>query len=80
MREILRLHGVTATDPVDPSSSGLPSVYSPAAVETKLYERWVERGYFTADVTSAQAALHHRVAASERDRASCTWVTLPSTR
>ncbi len=54
MREILRLHGVTATDPVDPSSSGLPSVYSPAAVETRLYELWVERGYFTADVTSAK--------------------------
>ena len=43
---------MTATDPPDNTSSGLPSVYSPAAVETKLYERWVERGYFTADATS----------------------------
>ena len=27
-------------------------MYSPSAVEAKLYERWVERGYFTADATS----------------------------
>jgi valyl-tRNA synthetase len=45
---------VTATDPADADNppSGLPSVYSPASVETKLYERWVDRGYFTADATS----------------------------
>ena len=30
----------------------LPSHYSPAEVEGELYERWVERGYFTADPTS----------------------------
>jgi valyl-tRNA synthetase len=51
---ILRLGGVTATDPAGPTSSGLPSVYSPAAVEARLYELWVERGYFTADVTSGK--------------------------
>ncbi len=41
------------TDPeptVTPSE--LPSQYSPGAVETRLYERWIERGYFTADVSS----------------------------
>ncbi|WP_030418270.1 MULTISPECIES: valine--tRNA ligase [unclassified Streptomyces] len=27
----------------------LPTQYTPAEVEGKLYERWVERGYFTAD-------------------------------
>ncbi|MFE4858057.1 valine--tRNA ligase [Streptomyces sp. NPDC056670] len=27
----------------------LPTQYAPAEVEGKLYERWVERGYFTAD-------------------------------
>jgi valyl-tRNA synthetase len=52
---------VTATDPADfagsadsagSTPSGLPSVYSPASVEAKLYERWVERGYFTADAAS----------------------------
>ncbi len=52
---------MTATDPADaadaadsagPTPSGLPSVYSPATVETRLYERWVERGYFTADASS----------------------------
>jgi valyl-tRNA synthetase len=45
---------VTATDPAGPTPSGLPSVYSPAAVEARLYELWVERGYFTADVTSGK--------------------------
>jgi valyl-tRNA synthetase len=30
----------------------LPSQYTPAEVEGALYERWVERGYFTADPTS----------------------------
>ncbi|MDT4915938.1 MAG: valyl-tRNA synthetase, partial [Pseudonocardiales bacterium] len=30
----------------------LPSQYSPAEVEGELYERWVERGYFTADPSS----------------------------
>ncbi|MEU6314218.1 valine--tRNA ligase [Streptomyces sp. NPDC047014] len=37
-----------------PSSpdSELPTAYAPAEVEGKLYERWVERGYFTADPAS----------------------------
>ncbi|MFI6942695.1 valine--tRNA ligase [Streptomyces sp. NPDC050418] len=30
----------------------LPKTYAPAEVEGKLYERWVERGYFTADAKS----------------------------
>ncbi|MEV6045071.1 valine--tRNA ligase [Streptomyces xanthochromogenes] len=30
----------------------LPTQYAPAEVEGKLYERWVERGYFTADAES----------------------------
>ncbi|MFE5595566.1 valine--tRNA ligase [Streptomyces sp. NPDC056549] len=30
----------------------LPTTYAPAEVEGPLYERWVERGYFTADATS----------------------------
>ncbi|MFE9117679.1 valine--tRNA ligase [Streptomyces sp. NPDC007172] len=30
----------------------LPTQYAPAQVEGKLYERWVERGYFTADAGS----------------------------
>ncbi|MDF0372325.1 valine--tRNA ligase [Streptomyces sp. KA12] len=30
----------------------LPTQYAPADVEGKLYERWVERGYFTADPES----------------------------
>ncbi|WP_426363863.1 valine--tRNA ligase [Streptomyces sp. E-08] len=30
----------------------LPTTYAPAEVEGPLYERWVDRGYFTADATS----------------------------
>ncbi|MFJ6796665.1 valine--tRNA ligase [Streptomyces sp. NPDC091268] len=33
-------------------TSELPTQYAPAEVEGKLYERWVERGYFTADAAS----------------------------
>ncbi|MFG2297105.1 valine--tRNA ligase [Streptomyces sp. NPDC048603] len=41
-----------------PSSphSELPTQYAPAEVEGKLYERWVERGYFTADAKSEKPA------------------------
>ena len=35
-------------------ASTLPTRYAPAEVEGALYERWVERGYFTADVNSAK--------------------------
>ncbi|MGW4228146.1 valine--tRNA ligase [Streptomyces sp. NPDC004980] len=34
------------------STPELPTQYAPAEVEGKLYERWVERGYFTADPES----------------------------
>ncbi|MFZ3470163.1 valine--tRNA ligase [Streptomyces sp. 4.24] len=36
--------------------SELPTAYAPAEVEGKLYERWVERGYFTADAASEKPA------------------------
>ncbi|WP_405537670.1 valine--tRNA ligase [Streptomyces sp. NBC_00075] len=34
----------------------LPTQYAPAEVEGKLYERWVDRGYFTADAKSDKPA------------------------
>ncbi len=34
----------------------LPTQYAPAEVEVPLYERWVERGYFTADATGSKPA------------------------
>ncbi|MFJ8980049.1 valine--tRNA ligase [Streptomyces sp. NPDC102282] len=34
----------------------LPTQYAPAEVEGPLYERWVERGYFTADAKSDKPA------------------------
>ncbi|MET3983794.1 valine--tRNA ligase [Streptomyces sp. PvR034] len=40
-----------AQTPSGPNSE-LPTAYAPAEVEGKLYERWVERGYFTADAAS----------------------------
>ncbi|AJE85645.1 MULTISPECIES: valine--tRNA ligase [Streptomyces] len=33
-------------------TTDLPTQYAPAEVEGELYERWVERGYFTADAKS----------------------------
>ena len=33
-------------------TTSLPPQYAPADVEGPLYERWVERGYFTADAAS----------------------------
>jgi valyl-tRNA synthetase len=44
---------VTDTAAATPS---LPSQYSPAEVEGPLYERWVERGYFTANPSSGKPA------------------------
>ncbi|MFC9327835.1 valine--tRNA ligase [Kitasatospora sp. NPDC057015] len=37
-------------------SGGIPTTYAPAEVEGALYERWVERGYFTADAKSDKPA------------------------
>jgi valyl-tRNA synthetase len=45
-----------AQDQDDPSAPALPSQYQPAAVEGPLYERWIERGYFTADAASDKPA------------------------
>ncbi len=41
-----------ATAPPDPDD--LPTQYQPAQIEGPLYERWVQRGYFTADPTSGR--------------------------
>ncbi|MDF6021153.1 valine--tRNA ligase [Streptomyces sp. JH34] len=38
------------------STPELPTQYAPADVEGPLYERWVERGYFTADAKSDKPA------------------------
>jgi valyl-tRNA synthetase len=35
-----------------PAAPDLPTQYAPAEVEAKLYERWVEAGYFEADASS----------------------------
>jgi valyl-tRNA synthetase len=42
----------SAPDRQEPIATALPTQYAPAAVEQPLYERWVERGYFTADADS----------------------------
>ncbi|MEV4614527.1 valine--tRNA ligase [Kitasatospora sp. NPDC049258] len=43
------------TAPGDDAAT-LPTTYAPAEVEGELYERWVERGYFTADAKSDKPA------------------------
>ncbi len=45
---------MTTTDTAQPRQ--LPSQYSPADVEGVLYDRWVERGYFTVDAASDKPA------------------------
>ena len=40
------------TDTARPEPAPLPTHFVPAEVEGPLYERWVERGYFTADPAS----------------------------
>lgn len=48
-----KLCAVTENAAQQPASiPELPTQYAPAEVEGKLYERWVERGYFTADPES----------------------------
>lgn len=48
-----KLWGVTENAAQQPASiPELPTQYTPAEVEGKLYERWVERGYFEADENS----------------------------
>ena len=44
--------GVASPDSDARPASDLPSVYAPASVESRLYEQWVERGYFKADADS----------------------------
>ncbi|MCW2552589.1 MAG: valS, partial [Mycobacterium sp.] len=35
-----------------PGVQSLPKTWDPAAVETELYQGWVDAGYFTADASS----------------------------
>ncbi len=46
--------GVTSPDSDARPASDLPSVYAPANVEARLYEQWVDRGYFEADPASGR--------------------------
>jgi len=47
---------VTASSkPVEtPGAADLPKTWDPSGVESALYQRWVDAGYFTADVTSGK--------------------------
>jgi valyl-tRNA synthetase len=44
--------GVTTPETTATATRELPPVYAPASVESRLYEQWVERGYFKADAGS----------------------------
>ncbi|MCW2492259.1 MAG: valS [Frankiales bacterium] len=43
---------MTRTPKPQSASTDLPTTYTPAEVEAPLYQRWADRGYFTADVSS----------------------------
>ena len=43
---------VRVTDTLPPRSADLPAQWTPGEVEAGMYQRWVDAGYFTADVTS----------------------------
>jgi len=45
---------VPTTD--DPRAEALPKTWEPGAVETGIYQGWVDAGYFTADAASAKPA------------------------
>lgn len=61
------------------SNPELPTQYAPAEVEGKLYERWVERGYFAADPKSEKPP-YTIVIPPPNVTGSCTWATPSSTR
>ncbi len=50
-RALRRLPRVTETN-ARPAAADLPTRYAPAEVETKLYDRWVDAGYFEVDPAS----------------------------
>jgi valyl-tRNA synthetase len=43
---------VAVSETQNPQATNLPPTWNPAEVEAGLYQRWVERGYFTADADS----------------------------
>ena len=38
----------------DPRAEDLPKAWDPGAVESEIYQRWVDAGYFTADLSSGK--------------------------
>ena len=40
----------------EPRADALPNTWDPGAIETQLYQGWVDAGYFTADAASAKPA------------------------
>ena len=40
----------------DTRAEDLPKVWDPGAVESAMYQRWVDAGYFTADPASGKPA------------------------
>ena len=55
------------TDSSRPGLDALPKSWDPGAVESDLYEGWVNAGYFKADASSREARVLDRPAAAERD-------------
>ena len=59
---------VRVTDTLPTRTVDLPAQWTPGDVEAGMYQRWVDAGYFTADVDERQAAVQHRHPAAQRHR------------
>ena len=57
------------------TSGQMSRAYDPAAVERRIYQNWMDKGYFHAAPKPGPIALHHHHAAAPTSPASCTWAT-----
>ena len=56
-------------------SRELAKTYDPHGIEEKLYQKWLDKKYFHAEVDRSRKALHHRDAPRRTSRGSCIWDT-----
>ena len=49
-----------------PARNGMPTAYEPGAVERRIYEGWVDEGYFRAEVDRSKTPFVSNHAAAQR--------------
>ena len=49
-------------------SKELAKTYDPKGLEERLYQKWLDNGYFHAKVNPRQETIYHRYAAAKRNR------------